>query len=345
MGTAEGPLRGITDSAQSRPKSRDTGRRRGRAGGSRSPALYPWGGARAGRVSEEALSQRPFLRRAAGALAVALAVVLGVVGATVPAGAQGRLEARYSATLAGIPLGSGVWVIDVSDEQYTAVASGRTTGLIKLFTDGSGSGGTRGMIVAGQLVPQSYASTINSDRKTDQVRMALAGGNVKEALADPPLETSPDRVPVTDTHRRGVVDPMTAALVPVPGSGDLLTPDACKRKVAVFDGRQRAEVELVYKRMDRVKADKGYQGPVVVCTILYRPIAGHRPERAAIKYLIATRGMELWLAPMAGTRVLVPFRFSVPTPLGPGVLQATHFVAMKQPPHAARPQPAAAKVQ
>jgi hypothetical protein len=64
----------------------------------------------------------------------------------------------------------------------------------------------------------------------------------------------------------------------------------------------------------------------VVCTVIYKPIAGHRPERPAIKYLVQTREMEMWLAPIAGTRFLVPFRFSVPTPFGLGVLQATYFV-------------------
>jgi len=114
--------------------------------------------------------------------------------------------------------------------------------------------------------------------------------------------------------------------MPVAGSGEMLTPEACKRKLAIFDGRQRADIDLVFKRMDRVRADKGYQGPVVVCTVLYRPIAGHRPDRPAIKYLVETREMEMWLAPIAGTRLLVPFRFSVPTPFGLGVLQATYFV-------------------
>ena len=65
--------------------------------------------------------------------------------------AQGKLEARYSVTLAGIPLGSGVWVIDIASDQYTAVASGRTTGLVKLVSDGSGTGGSRGAIQAGAL--------------------------------------------------------------------------------------------------------------------------------------------------------------------------------------------------
>jgi hypothetical protein len=188
------------------------------------------------------------------------------------------------------------------------------------------------------------ANTV-SDKKTDEVRMVLRGGVVKEVLAEPPLEPSPDRVPVTDAHRKGVVDPMSAALIPVAGKGDLLTPEACNRKLPIFDGRQRADIDLVYKRMDQVRADKGYQGPVVVCTVLYNPIAGHRPERPAIKYLIAQRDMEMWLAPIAGTRVLVPFRFSVPTPFGLGVLQANYFVANPLPTQAARQTPAAAKTQ
>ena len=125
----------------------------------------------------------------------------------------------------------------------------------------------------------------------------------------------------------------------------MLTPDVCKRKLAIFDGRQRADLDLVFKRMDRVKADKGYEGPVVVCTVLYTPIAGHRPERSAIKYLIAERGMEIWLAPIAGTRILVPFRFSVPTPFGTGVLQANYFVTSALPTQAMRQAPASAKTQ
>ena len=56
--------------------------------------------------------------------------------------------------------------------------------------------------------------------------------------------------------------------------------------------------------------------------------------------------MEIWLAPISGTRVLVPFRFSVPTPFGQGVLQATYFVAQpQQPVQALRQSPTQAKTQ
>jgi hypothetical protein len=288
------------------------------------------------------------IRRVLFALsAAALAGAVSAAPLAAPAQAQSKLEARYSVSLAGIPLGSGTWVIDIAGDQYTAVANGRTSGLVKLISDGSGSGGSRGTFQGASVLSTSYVSNSVTDKKADEVRMVLRGGVVKEAIANPPLEPSPDRVPVTEAHRKGVVDPMSAALMPVAGKGDLLSPEACKRKLAIFDGRQRADIDLVYKRMDQVKAGKGYQGPVVVCQVLYRPIAGHRPERDAIKYLIAQRDMEIWLAPINGTRVLVPFRFSVPTPFGLGVLQASYFVAnpLPQPTQAMSPTPVSAKTQ
>ena len=259
-------------------------------------------------------------------LSILFGASVALAGFVVPAHTQSKLEARYTASLSGIPLGNGSWVIDIAPDQYTAVAAGRTTGLVRLVSDGSGSSGSRGVIQGASLVPTTYASSTISDRRSDEVRMTLRAGTVKDVVAEPPTPPSPDRVPVTDAHRKGVSDPLSAAIMPVGGNGDVLTPDACKRKLAIFDGRQRADIELVFKRMDRVHADKGYQGPVVVCTVLYTPVAGHRPERPAIKYLVQTREMEMWLAPIAGTRLLVPFRFSVPTPFGLGVLQATYFV-------------------
>ena len=49
------------------------------------------------------------------------------------ASAQGKLDARYEATLAGIPVGKGAWIIDIADDQYSAAASGGTSGLLKAF--------------------------------------------------------------------------------------------------------------------------------------------------------------------------------------------------------------------
>lgn len=248
--------------------------------------------------------------------------------------AQGRLEAEYVASISGIPIGHGNWVVEISDNAYTAAASGATAGLMKFFSGAHGTGASRGTVAGGKPMPTSYAATIIDNRHVDEVRISLNSGNVTDYTAEPPLVPLPDRIPVTAADRRGVVDPMTSALARVSGTGDPVNPEACNRKVAVFDGRVRYDLHSEFKRMESVKAEKGYAGPAVVCALYFTPISGYVPDRAAIKYLVELRDAEVWLAPIAGTRVLAPFRFSMPTPLGLGVLQATEFVSAAQPAHA-----------
>ncbi len=273
----------------------------------------------------------------AAAFFAAVFVIAGLAAvladAAHPAAAQGRLEAEYTASIAGIPIGHGNWIIEIDGNQYTAAASGTTTGLIKFFTGAHGTGAAHGSINAGQPVPASYGETIVYGNRVDDVRMALAAGNVTDYAVDPPLPPIPDRVPVTDADRHGVFDPMTSMLNRVAGAGDPVSPEACNRKVAVFDGRVRYDLHSEFKRMETVKADRGYEGPAVVCAVYFTPISGYVPDRPAIKYLVTLRDAEVWLAPISGTRVLVPFRFSMPTPLGTGLLQATAFVSVAQPPH------------
>jgi hypothetical protein len=244
--------------------------------------------------------------------------------------AQGKLDARYAASLAGISVGKGAWVIDIAGDQYVSAASGATAGLLRIFASGKGTGASRGNIVNGQPIAASYAATMNYDRKADEVQMTFAGGNVKEYSAEPPLRPHPDRVPVTEAHRRGVLDPMTVMLNMVPGNGDPVSAQACGRRAAVFDGRVRFDLESVFKRIDMVKAERGYRGPAVVCALYFTPVAGFVPGRTAIRYLSELRDAEVWFAPIAGTRVVVPFRVSIPTPVGLAALEATQFISTPQ---------------
>jgi hypothetical protein len=271
-----------------------------------------------------------FVRSATLVAATALVATMADAGNTLRA--QGKLDARYTVSLSGLPVGKGTWAIDIADDHFTAAATGSTAGLMQIFASGSGQSVARGSIVGGQLVPASYASSISTDKKYDDVRMTISAGTVREYVAEPPSTPAPDRVPLTEAHRRGVVDPMTGSLYRVSGTGNPLAPEACARKLSIFDGRMRYDLHLNFKRMENVKAEHGYQGPVVVCSLQFSPIAGHIPDRAAIKYLAELRTMEMWLAPIAGTRVLVPYRATVPTPIGLGVLQATQFVSTALPP-------------
>jgi hypothetical protein len=255
-----------------------------------------------------------------------------------PAFAQGKLDARYEATLSGIPVGKGAWTIDISDDQFSASASGGTAGLLKTFTGGSGTSASQGRVVSGAPVATNYSASTTTSKKTEAIRMVLTNGTVKEYAIEPEPPVDPDRLPITDAHRRGVFDPMTGSMLRVPGTADPLSPEACRTGAAIFDGRMRYDLKLDFKRMETVRAEKGYRGPVVVCAIYFSPIAGYIPDRPVIKYLAAQRNIEIAFAPVAGTRVLVPFWLKVPTPLGPAMLEATQFITQATPPRVAKTQ-------
>ena len=252
--------------------------------------------------------------------------------------AQGKLEAHYEATLAGIPVGKGSWAIDIADDQFSAAAAGGTAGLLKAFAGGSGTGAAQGRVVNGALVSTNYSATTTTPKKSEAIRMVLANGTIKEYAIEPEPPVDPDRLPVTDAHRKGVFDPMTGAMIRVPGTADPVAPEACRGGNAVFDGRMRYELKLDFKRMETVKAEKGYQGPVVVCAVYFVPVSGYIPDRAVIKYLSAQRNIEIAFAPVAGTRILVPFWMKIPTPLGTAMLEATQFITQATPPRVAKTQ-------
>lgn len=262
-------------------------------------------------------------------VAAVAAAAFGDAGFT-PLHAQGTLEARYNATIGGVPLGTGTWTLDIRKNEFTAAVNAATVGILRIFASGKGTSVARGPVKGGQPMATTYTSSIITDRKYDEVRMVMNGHTVKEFLAEPPTPPNPQRIPLTPAHRRGVVDPMTASLLKVPGTGSTFVPEACAHNLAIFDGRMRYDLRLSFKRLDQVRSQKGYQGTAVVCAVRFAPVAGHIPQRPVIKYLVKLRDMELWLAPVAGTRLMVPYRVQIPTPLGLGILQATEFLTAPQ---------------
>ena len=262
-------------------------------------------------------------------------VLVAVAGAT-PSFAQGKLEAQYEATLAGIPVGRGAWNIEITDDQFSASAVGGTAGLLKTFASGSGAGASQGRVVNGALVSTNYSASTTTSKKTEAIHMVLNNGAIKEFAIEPEPPVDPDRIPVTEAHKRGVFDPMTGSLLRVPGTADPLGPEACHASAAIFDGRMRYDLKLDFKRMETVRAEKGYQGPVVVCAVYFTPVAGYIPDRPVIKYLTTARNIEIAFAPVLGTRVLVPYRMVIPTPLGVAMLEATQFITTPTPPRVAK---------
>src|SRR3979411_1951015 len=139
------------------------------------------------------ISPRPAragLRVAGGLCAGALVLLMAP-----PAFAQGKLDARYEATLAGIPVGKGAWTIDIADDQFSASAFGGTSGLLKAFSGGSGTGAAQGRVVAGALVSTNYSATTTTAKKSEAIRLVLPNGYVREYGIEPEPPVDADRIP------------------------------------------------------------------------------------------------------------------------------------------------------
>jgi len=238
----------------------------------------------------------------------------------------GRLRAQYVVTLAGITIGRGGWVVEIGEDRFAARGRGGASGLVRWISSGHGTASAEGGVAQGQPLAARYDYESTTAKKYDEVHLRITDGMVTELTVDPPQPPHQRRVPLHPDDRIGVFDPITATLMRVAGTGETVAPEACQRTLPMFDGRMRYDLRLSFKRMERVTTTKGYQGPAVVCAVRFAPVAGHVPDRTTIKYLVGLETMEMWLAPIAGTRVVVPYRVTIPTPFGTAALTAEEFL-------------------
>jgi hypothetical protein len=246
--------------------------------------------------------------------------------------AQGRFEAAYTITFARISVGNVTIAADVKENDYTMTATGRAGGVVRMLLNGEALLATRGIFRDGRPEPRSFISRITSGDASEDVTMSVEEGNVMELAVTPPADSA--GVQVTAADRQGIIDPLSAMLIAAGAAGEILSQEACQRTLPIFDGRHRYDLKLAFKRMDKVSAGKGYAGPAITCALQYQPIAGHRASTPLVKYLSEGREMEIVLAPIAGARMLAPFRLSVASMLANLVIQADRFEAAARPPPA-----------
>ncbi len=235
-----------------------------------------------------------------------------------------QVHLRYAITLIGLPLGTAQVNGVIGPSAYRLEATGRLTGLAGVLLTSRGAATATGSLAGGRVSPATFAATAATSRDTLTIRIAMAGGAAKGVEIVPRLEPRPDQVPLSDADKRDIVDPLSSFVMAVPGVGDPIGPAACNRNLPIFDGGVRFNVTLSFTGMRQVSAP-GYGGPVAVCAARYTPVAGHRPERPATKFMTENKEMEVWLAPVGRTRFVMPFRISVMTMIGTTVIEATEF--------------------
>lgn len=254
--------------------------------------------------------------------------LMGLLGASM-AHAE-PFQVKYSVHLIGLPLGSAGLNGSIDPENYKIEANARLTGIASVVSNSKGAAVSTGSLEGRKPAPATYATTSSSSVMTRTIRMALNAGTVRAVDISPPIEEPPDRIPVTDTQRKGIVDPLSALIMPIGETETPMSPSSCNRTIPVYDGFTRFDVVLNYSGTKQVKA-VGYTGPVIVCAARYVPISGHRPNRRVTEFMAENKDMEVWLAPLSTARVLVPYKISVATLVGTTVIEAKEMSFGTQP--------------
>jgi len=259
-----------------------------------------------------------------GRAAVLTGFFTTVAVATASAGDY-KFEADYRVSLAGVPIGQAHFTGTFDGPQYRLDGYGKLTGLVGAVYEYTASASSAGRLYSGKAVPNAFSVNATDGKKTATVRMTMNQSGVRRLKLTPTPTpywlNHPNRVKVTDAHTKGTTDPISALIVADGKSADGLDRRACKRTVPIFNGRERFDVALEYKRIDTISDASVPGGQVLVCGARYHPVAGHRTDRDEVK-LAEKLDIEVLLAPIDGSDLLLPYRVTIPTPLGAAVIQA-----------------------
>ncbi|MFC5555369.1 DUF3108 domain-containing protein [Methylobacterium iners] len=232
---------------------------------------------------------------------------MAFVAAAQPAAGQ-TIDASYGARLAGVSVGQGRISGAVTASSYRVSISGRYS---LLGFGGTFEAGANGAVAGGsRVVPESYRTT-GSGRRTRTTMVTFQGGNAVDARIEPALdaEEKEGRVPLDDSHRRDVVDPLSGLVAQVLRAS--LGDDPCAGLARVFSGITRFDVSLA----PAVSKPDGER----TCQATYRPIAGHRADGS-----VAAAGRAITVAYPVARRAgeaRLPSRIEVPLAVGTLVIE------------------------
>ncbi len=220
-----------------------------------------------------------------------------------------RVDASYKITLNGFDLGSFRFKSNVGRTKYTLDTDVQISALLGVF-HWKGVTHSSGEVKAKAPKPSDFRFNYESSVRNGSVAMGFGQEGIETLSVLPAMADAPDTVPLTRTHIQNVLDPLSAILVLT--HSDAPTP--CGRKVPIFDGKQRFDIDLRYARDEAVPGSTTGE-KAVVCRVKYTPIAGYRPTEDT-RQLAASNNIEIAFRIVPSAKLMLPQSASVPTAAG-----------------------------
>ncbi|NBC32848.1 MAG: DUF3108 domain-containing protein [Alphaproteobacteria bacterium] len=222
--------------------------------------------------------------------------------AAIPAPAAG---VGYSIALAGVPIGEARITAEIGESDYRLAYD---LAFDVLVWRAEGRGEAVGRVAEGGLRPDSYRVAF-SGRRDRQIRVDFSpDGTVRDYAVEPPFDVRRfgPRVAILPDQLQGVVDPLTALVVP-DAAGTLDGAALCAPARAVFSGAARFDL-----------AAEIAEGPAdgrVTCAVSYAPVSGHRFQSDGVERLQAAP-LPITLRHHPDIGAWLPERAIFPTGLG-----------------------------
>jgi hypothetical protein len=244
-----------------------------------------------------------------------------------PNAVASQVVAVYKVELAGFNLGDFRVTARFNGDDYDVRGEGRFSILQGLIYEWRGTSVGKGKLTSAGPEPAMYALSYRGGNEGEQLRMTFANGGVTDVAIVPKKKFNSRTIPVTKEQLEKVFDPLSGAFLYAHSdnpNGDL---KVCEQTVPVFDGVQRFDLVLTPKKAVNVKRDaiSTYAGPAVICHVRFIPIGGYQPDNPGIQLMSQTDEIEVWLVPVRGTAMYVPYRIVLPTPVGYGSALAKSF--------------------
>jgi hypothetical protein len=283
---------------------------------------------RAGDPAGETLLRVRSMRAARHCLSLAAVAVLTCgLGGTFQderaqaANAASEIVAVYRVDIGNFNLGTFRLTTVFHGDSYQMRGEGRFSILEGLIYQWRGVTTSTGRVTDDGPQPSMYAFSYSlGGSKGERLRMEFRDGAVRQISIIPNSRPPGRTIPVTRDQLEGVVDPMSGAFLTAHSSnpnGDL---KVCNQMLPVFDGKQRFDLVLKPKKAVMVEnsTPSAYSGPAVICRVKFIPIAGYQPDNPGIQLMSQSDEIEVWLIPLRGTHMYVPYRIVLPTLVGYG---------------------------
>lgn len=223
-----------------------------------------------------------------------------------------QVQALYRVEFNGFDIGSFEFNSSVNGTGYTLSGDARLSALLGAF-HWTGATRSSGALSGDAPRPAGYSFDFTSTTKSGNIKMGFASDSVAAVSLVPPMPPLPGTVPVRDNHLKGVLDPLSAVMAI--SRADSANP--CGRRLAIFDGKQRFDLLLSFRRQERVAEARpsGQPGIAFVCRVKYLPVAGHRATEET-RSLAASNDIEISLRPVPSANLFIPHEISIPTGAG-----------------------------